>query len=118
MPNVYGAPEITVEDVAELRRRGAEFILLDVREQMELRLANLGHDVLWIPLSDLAARREEALTEEFVDKEATIVVFCHSGVRSAQVTAWLRQLGWENAVSMAGGIEAYAARIDPDVGHY
>jgi rhodanese-related sulfurtransferase len=118
MPNVYGAPEISVEDVAEMRRRKADFILLDVREQMELRMANLGRDVLWIPLSDLAARREEALTEEFEDKEATIVVFCHSGVRSAQVTAWLRQLGWESAVSMAGGIEAYAARIDPDVGHY
>jgi rhodanese-related sulfurtransferase len=118
MPNIYGAPEIGVEDVAQMRQREEDFILLDVREQMELRLANLGRDVLWIPLSDLATRREKALTDAFDDKEATIVVFCHTGVRSAQVTAWLRQLGWQNAQSMAGGIEAYAARIDPEVGRY
>ncbi|MFN2222794.1 MAG: rhodanese-like domain-containing protein [Chloroflexota bacterium] len=118
MPNIYGAPEIGVEDVAQMRQREEDFILLDVREQMELRLANLGQDVLWIPLSDLAARREEALTDAFDDKDVTVVVFCHTGMRSAQVTAWLRQLGWQNAVSMAGGIEAYALKIEPEVGRY
>jgi rhodanese-related sulfurtransferase len=118
MPNIYGAPEIGVEDVAQMREREDAFILLDVREQMELRLANLGQDVLWIPLSDLAARREAALTDAFDDKEVTVVVFCHTGMRSAQVTAWLRQSGWPNVVSMAGGIEAYAQRVDPDVGRY
>lgn len=118
MPNIYGAPEIEVQEVADKRKRGDAFVLLDVREQMELRLANLGNDVLWIPLSDLAARREAALTEEFDDRDATIVVFCHTGVRSAQVTAWLRQLGWQNTFSMAGGIEAYALQIDSSVGRY
>jgi len=118
MPNIYGAPEIGVEDVAQMRQREEDFILLDVREQMELRLANLGQDVLWIPLSDLAARREEALTDSFDDRDVTVVVFCHTGMRSAQVTAWLRQLGWQNAVSMAGGIEAYALKIEPEVGRY
>lgn len=118
MPNVYGAPEIDVQDVASMRESGEAFVLLDVREQMELRLANLGQDALWIPLSDLAARREAALTEEFSDKDVTVIVFCHTGVRSAQVTAWLRQLGWENTSSMAGGIEAYARQVNPDVGRY
>lgn len=118
MPNVYGAPEIDVQAVARKRESGEAFILMDVREQMELRLANLGQDVLWIPLSDLAARRETALTDEFSDKKVTVVVFCHTGVRSAQVTAWLRQAGWENALSMAGGIEAYARQVDPEVGRY
>ena len=118
MPNIYGAPEINVQDVATMRQSGEEFVLLDVREQMELRLANLGQDALWIPLSDLAARREQALTGELDDKEVKIVVFCHTGVRSAQVTAWLHQLGWQNASSMAGGIEAYALRVDPGVGRY
>ncbi|UCG23356.1 MAG: sulfurtransferase [Chloroflexota bacterium] len=118
MPNIYGAPETEVQEVADKRKRGDAFVLLDVREQMELRLANLGNDVLWIPLSDLAARREAALTEEFDDRDATIVVFCHTGVRSAQVTAWLRQLGWQNTFSMAGGIEAYALQIDSSVGRY
>ena len=118
MPNIYGAPEIDVKSVASMREADEPFILMDVREQMELRLANLGQDVLWIPLSDLAARREAALTDELSDKEVKVVVFCHTGVRSAQVTAWLRQSGWENAVNMAGGIEAYARLVDPEVGRY
>ena len=118
MSNIYGAPEISVQEVADKRKSGEAFILCDVREQMELRLANLGKDVLWIPLSDMAARREAALTEEFEDRDATIVVFCHTGMRSAQVTAWLRQLGWQNTFSMAGGIEAYAQQVDSSIGRY
>ena len=43
---------------------------------------------------------------------------CHTGVRSAQVTAWLRHNGWNNTVSLAGGIAAYAKRIDASVGKY
>lgn len=118
MPNIYGAPEVDVQDVACMRESDEPFILLDVREQMELRLANLGQDVLWIPLSELAARREAALGDDFSDKGKTVIVLCHTGMRSAQVTAWLRQLGWENTYSMAGGIEAYALEVDPSVGRY
>ena len=40
------------------------------------------------------------------------------GVRSAQVTQWLRQQGWTNVVSMAGGIDAWAQVIDASVGRY
>ena len=85
---------------------------------MELRLANLGPEVLGVPLSQLARSREAALPDSLLDKEAEIVVFCHTGVRSAQVTAWLRTLGWKNVWSMAGGIDAYALEIDPSVGRY
>lgn len=116
MSNPYGVPEISVQDVA---RRRAELLLMDVREQMELFLANLGEEVAWAPLSDLAARRLVALPPEVTaDKEQEIVVFCHTGVRSAQVTAWLRSEGWSSVSSMAGGIEAYALQIDPSVGRY
>ena len=48
MPNVYGAPEIDVQAVARKRESGEAFILMDVREQMELRLANLCQDVHYI----------------------------------------------------------------------
>jgi len=52
------------------------------------------------------------------DKNAEIVVFCHKGVRSAQVTMWLKQQGWTNVLSMAGGIDAWAKQVDPDGGMY
>jgi rhodanese-related sulfurtransferase len=116
MVNPYGVPEISVQEVASRRE---DLLLLDVREQMELYLANLGEDVAWAPLSDLATRRVAALPPEVTaDKEQLIVVFCHTGVRSAQVTAWLRSEGWSNVSSMAGGIEAYALQVDPAVGRY
>ncbi len=118
MSNPYGAPEISVEQVAEYRQNKESIILVDVREPMELRLANLGNDIISVPLSELARAREGALPVELEDKEQKIVVFCHTGVRSAQVTAWLKSIGWRNVWSMAGGIDAYARRIDKTVGKY
>ena len=118
MSNPFGAPEKTVEQVAEFRQNEEDVILLDVREPMELRLANLGDDIILVPLSALARAREEALPTELADKNQKIVVFCHTGVRSAQVTAWLMSLGWLNVWSMAGGIDAYARRIDSMIGIY
>ena len=119
MSNPYGVPEYNVQEVAEKRARGDDFILLDVREVMELRYANLGDDVEVTPLSELAERQAEALPESITsDKDAEIVVMCHHGNRSAQVTAWLRQQGWSNVYNMAGGIDAYAMVVDPSVGRY
>ena len=69
------------------------------------------------PLSELAALRQ-CVAAPARNKEAEIVVLCHHGVRSAQVTAWLLQEGWKNVKSMAGGIAAYAEQVDPSVGAY
>jgi len=116
--NVFGVPEVSVFDVAELRKTGKSLRLLDVREAMELKLANLGGDVIWVPMSKMASERLGALPPELMNPEDQIVVFCHTGVRSAQVAAWLRSEGWNNVYSMAGGIEAYALEIDSTVGRY
>jgi rhodanese-related sulfurtransferase len=120
MPNPYGAPEISVQDVHAKQEGGEEFILVDVREPNELELASLAEDAFTsLPLSDLRARRLDALPEELrQNKDVEVVVFCHKGLRSAQVTVFLRQQGWSNAVSMAGGIDAWADEIDESVGKY
>ena len=120
MPNPYGAPEISVQDVHAKQEGGEEFILVDVREPNELELASLPEDAFTsLPLSDLRARRLDALPEELrQNKDVEVVVFCHKGLRSAQVTVFLRQQGWSNAVSMAGGIDAWADEIDESVGKY
>jgi rhodanese-related sulfurtransferase len=119
MTNIYGVPEISVQDVATRIKSGENLILLDVRENMELIRANLGDDVIWVPLSRMASERLKALPTEILDnKENEIVVFCHHGVRSAQVAAWLAHEGWQKVLSMAGGIDAYAQEIDPTIGKY
>jgi rhodanese-related sulfurtransferase len=48
-------------------------------------------------------------------KDKPLVVMCHVGGRSAQVTHWLRAQGYDNAVNLDGGIVAWAAQIDPNV---
>ncbi len=119
MPNPYGVPEISVQEIARRRAEDADFVLLDVREPHELVYANLGNDALLAPLSDLANRRLEALPEEVTaDKTKEIVVFCHHGVRSAQVVAFLMQNGWTNVLNMEGGINAYALEVDSSIGRY
>jgi len=120
MPNPYGAPEISVKEVRAKQEGGEAFILVDVREPNELELASLPEEAfIGMPLSDLRERRLEAVPEALNEnKEAEVVVFCHKGLRSAQVTVFLRQQGWKNAVSMAGGIDSWAEEIDGSVGRY
>lgn len=119
MPNPYGAPEISVQDVAAKLTAQESFVLLDVREPHELQHASLAPGTYeLVPLSDLATRQLAALPESAKDQDAEIAVLCHHGIRSAQVTAWLRQQGWTNVLSVAGGIDAYAREVDSSVGMY
>jgi rhodanese-related sulfurtransferase len=119
MANPFGAPEISVHDVAEKQRAGATFVWLDVRETNELDAAAIvDPQVVNVPLSVLAEQRIAALPAAAQAQEAEIVVFCHHGTRSAQVVAWLRGQGWSRVVNMDGGIDSWARQIDPSVGLY
>jgi rhodanese-related sulfurtransferase len=119
MPNSFGAPEISVQDVEAKRKAGETFIWLDVREPNEVAHVFIDDDrVITVPLSELAARQLDALPAAAQEKDAQIIAFCHYGMRSAQVTAWLRQQGWTNVTNMTGGIGAWAQVIDPSVGTY
>lgn len=119
MANLYGAPEIDVHELDQKIKGDEIFTLLDVREPHELLKARLpGTLVTPLPLSRLARELTDSLPAEMQGKESDIVIMCHTGVRSAQVTAWLIQQGWNNVRSLQGGIDAYAKRIDPQVGLY
>lgn len=118
MPNPYDVPELSPAAVALRLAQGEEFILLDVREPHELDAARLGGEVLAAPVSALIREGPAALPAAAHDTEADIVIFCHHGIRSAQVAAWLLGNGWRNVSHMAGGIDAYARDVDPSVGFY
>ena len=104
--------EITPEDVKSAVDRKESFTLLDVREPWEFETARIDGATL-IPMGDISRRANQEL-----DPEAHIVVYCHHGVRSMNVTAWLRQQGFEKAQSMAGGIEAWSRRVNGKVPLY
>ena len=112
-------PEITVAELSEKLNSQDSFILLDVREPMELDLAEITDSRLDVtPMSRLAQEGVEALSESAKSKDSVIYVMCHHGNRSAQVTAWLAQQGWKNVFNVRGGIDEYARTIDNSVGFY
>lgn len=119
MPNPYGAPEISVKQVDSKRQNGDPFIWLDVREMEEVAHVSIKDERIHVlPLSVLADRQLAALPDEAQNQQAEIIVFCHHGMRSAQVTAWLRQQGWQKVSSMTGGVAAWAQEVDPSIGTY
>src|SRR5215510_8834432 len=104
--------EIDPQSVKQLSQREERFSLLDVRERWEFETASIEGAKL-MPMGDVPSRAHQEL-----DPEDHIVVYCHHGVRSMNVTAWLRQQGFEKAQSMAGGIDAWSRAVDPKVPTY
>jgi len=104
--------EITPEEVKRKLDQSEEFTLLDVREPWEFETASISGAKL-LPMGDVPSRAHQEL-----DPENHIVVICHHGVRSLNVTAWLRQQGFEQAQSMQGGIDAWSRRVDGSVPLY
>jgi rhodanese-related sulfurtransferase len=51
-------------------------------------------------------------------REKPIVCMCHHGARSERVAEFLAANGYENAVNLTGGIDAWSSSIDPAVPHY
>jgi len=112
-------PEITVQDFAQKLRSPDKFSVLDVRETWEINLARLTDDrLVLLPMSQIGRDRQAAFPAALLDPQTEIVVMCHHGVRSADVTRWMQQQGWQNVRSLQGGIAAYAEEIDPSVGRY
>ncbi len=103
--------EVDVDEVSRRVETGEQFMLLDVREPQELAVCAIeGHT--HIPMQQIPSRLDELPTDR------PIVVLCHHGGRSMQVTMFLRQQGFENVTNMAGGIDHWAQQIDPGLARY
>jgi rhodanese-related sulfurtransferase len=107
-----GPTEITPQEL-KTRLAGAERpLLLDVRDDWEVRLCSLPN-ALHIPMEEIELRAEE------LDREGEIVVYCHQGVRSAAVAGYLReQLGFRNVKNLVGGLDSWARSVDPGMRRY
>ncbi|GIW44412.1 MAG: rhodanese-like domain-containing protein [Candidatus Binatia bacterium] len=86
-------------------------LLLDVREPEEVAIACL-RGARCIPLRSLPERVSE------LDRRATIVVYCHHGVRSALAAQWLSEQGFAAVLNLAGGIDAWAQEVDETMPRY
>ena len=109
--------EISPAELQQLREADAEqespFLLVDCREQEEYDLVHIDGARL-LPMSELVERRQELAGLE----DRRIVVYCHMGVRSYNVVAWLREQGFQQTQSLQGGIDAWAVEIEPVMKRY
>jgi len=94
--------EVTVNDVKKMLDQGERFHLVDVREESEWAkdhlpgAIHLGKGVI-----------ERDIEQRLPDTSATIVLYCGGGYRSALASDNLRKMGYENVISMDGGIRGW-----------
>lgn len=100
-------PEISVETLGAWRRGRREFHLLDVRDHHESAKANMNADQV-IPVDSLSS----VLDTLPVARDSLVVVHCQTGVRSQKAVRILREAGFSQAVSLAGGLEAWQRAED------
>ncbi len=103
--------DLSVHQFAEMRARQDAYTLLDIREPNEVAICAIA-DSITIPMQQLASDLGA------LPREDPLVVICHHGMRSAMVTDFLRKQGFENAWNLAGGIDAWARHIEPDMPRY
>ena len=106
-----GVPQISPETLAARLGGDDPPMLIDVRNPPEWEIAHLPGATL-IPLPELPQR----VTELAHARE--VVLYCHTGRRSAQGTQLLLELGFTHVSSLAGGIEGWAQKVDPTMPRY
>jgi len=105
--------EIDVRQLHALRQVGADLVLVDCREAEEFEFVHLS-DARFLPLSAW----EERLGDLHDVQARPLVIYCHHGGRSLRLALALRQRGFPQAQSLAGGIDQWSETIDPNLPRY
>lgn len=105
--------EITPREVAARLKAEPDAVLLDCREPDECAIASV-EGAKTIPMGEIPARLPELLEHA----DVPVFVMCHHGRRSMQVTAFLREQGFDDVKSVAGGIDLWSRAVDPSVPRY
>ncbi len=102
---------ITPPDLEARLTRGDPVVLVDVRNAPEWEICHLPEARL-LPLPELPARVHELSSAD------ELVVYCKTGVRSAQAVEFLQTAGFRKLAHLAGGIDRWAVEVDPTVPRY
>lgn len=96
-------PEFTAQQVNDLlKNNGKSTVILDVREKDEWREGHLDGAVS-LPRGFLEIKVESTLP----DKDTPVIAYCAGGVRSLLAAKMMREMGYQNVSSMAGGYAAW-----------
>jgi sulfur-carrier protein adenylyltransferase/sulfurtransferase len=104
---------ITALELRDMLDAGKDLLLVDVREPVEAEIVQIPGSVL-IPKDRILSG--EALAELPLDKP--VVMYCRSGVRSAETLAAVKAAGLRDATHLQGGVLAWAHQVDPSLPTY
>ena len=102
--------EISVQELKEKIDNVEDFQLIDVREDFEYQVSNLGGEL--IPLGGILIETDK------IDKDKEVIIMCRSGKRSAAAVMQLEAQGFTNLYNLYGGILAWQEDIDPSLDVY
>ena len=104
---------VTPRELREMLDAGRGIALIDVREQVEWDINHIDGAQL-IPKSALEAG--DGLAR--LPQDRTAVLYCKTGVRSAEALAAVKKAGFADALHLQGGIVAWARQLEPDMVMY
>ncbi len=100
-----------------LKNDDSKPILIDVREDSELKIARFPSITLHMPLSNFEDWSNTL--DQKISLDQPIVVICHSGIRSWNFATWLiEQDSRYEVCNLAGGIDAWSIEIDQSIPRY
>jgi rhodanese-related sulfurtransferase len=103
-------PEIQAEELKSRLDHGENLFLLDVRDEYEYEISNIGGHL--IPLPELPKRLNE------LDDEQEIVALCKMGPRGVKAVELLQKKGFKRVSNLRGGLHAWSDRVDRSVRKY
>jgi molybdopterin/thiamine biosynthesis adenylyltransferase/rhodanese-related sulfurtransferase len=104
---------ITASELKDLLDSDKPIYLVDVREPAEFEIVSIPGATL-IPKDEIL--RGDALASLPQDKQ--IVMYCKTGVRSAETLAAVKNAGFHDAVHVQGGVTAWVNQVDPSLPSY
>ncbi len=102
---------VTAEELASLIDAGGELQLIDIRESFERAIAVIEPSD-FLPMGSLLQHLDS------IRRDAPVVLYCHSGGRSAHALRLLQNAGFDNVSHLAGGIDRYSVEVDAKLVRY
>lgn len=102
--------EITALEFKKLKDANADFQLIDVREDHELEICEMGAEHI--------AMAEVIDNLHKISKTKQVIIHCKSGARSGAVCQALEKIGYSNVYNLKGGIIGWANEVDSSLTKY
>ena len=100
---------VTVTMLKKKYESNENFVLLDVRTDLEISKTKIPIDSIHIPMNEIPDKISQLNTND------EIIVYCKSGVRSKKVCEFLLINNFKNISNLEGGIVAWGQEIDPKI---